>query len=100
MKRTNVSVVREIIERELKEEDKVSRFYILELIKCAFPPVHLYNIVIGNVGDDKNKKRSDGPSLDGDTNIRNGANSLFRDCMRCLKKEFVVGDDNWIRRKE
>lgn len=105
---TDVDIVRDLINKELKMDDKISKHYIIELIKDVFTPTHLYNKVIGN-----GEKRSDGPQPDGGENIRIGANKLFRDCVRCLaltkedydknelsKKEFIFGKDNYIRHNQ
>lgn len=85
---TNQDVVRQILDSELKTKERVSKFYVIELIKSKVHATKLRNIVLTWPGGDTN---------DPIKNVNTGANKFFRDAWRHLKeKEFKMDKDGWI----
>jgi hypothetical protein len=89
------SVVKKIIEEELNEAGFVSKYYVIEEIKNRIHPTRIFNKVLTNPSN-----RSDSATNSGVENIRLGADKIFRDSIRSLKKYFIMDDSGIIKTNE
>lgn len=88
---TDISVVKSIIEEKIAQQMRVSKYYVLEEIKIRIDLTRLHSKILTYDRD-----RSDGETNNGERNISLGANKVFRDAKRGLKKYFDFHEDGWI----
>lgn len=88
--KTDVSIVRDILENELKNKPKVHYYLVIEKIKNTVPLTKLFNKIYY-----ENRH-----SKDGIKNITQGAKKLYREAFRKLKEEYTRDENLFISRRD